>query len=399
LDLITLILGEIGDGMDKINLLLIDRMNEVKNEIEEILLNVEYIQFVGIARDTIEASEFIEMKYIDVVLINSGMDDKGYEISEKLSMEYPELAIIILEDELEEETIHKAFFAGSKDIIIKPINPSNLIDSIYKANQITKKKAVIHKESSVKSKKKSKLGQVITVFSTKGGVGRTFIATNLAIVLARRNKEERAVLVDLDLENGNIALALNILPRYTVSDIVDDIRNINQEDIESYLTPHESGLWVLPANSHPMMNEFINSEHIDIIIRILQNTFDYVIIDMPGRFCETVNPAISSADYLLMIVTPEISAIRNIKAALISLNQLNYPKSKIKLVLNKAERNEIKFKDIASILNYNIFAMLTADHRRAVSTMNMGIPFVVKNPHSGLSKDINNMVKKMFSPS
>jgi pilus assembly protein CpaE len=251
----------------------------------------------------------------------------------------------------------------------------------------------------VKSRKKSKLGQVITVFSTKGGVGRTFIATNLAIVLARRNKEERAVLVDLDLENGNIALALNILPRYTVSDIVDDIRNINQEDIESYLTPHESGLWVLPANSHPMMNEFINSEHVDIIIRILQNTFDYVIIDMPGRFCETVNPAISSADYLLMIVTPEISAIRNIKAALISLNQLNYPKSKIKLVLNKAERNEIKFKDIASILNYNIFAMLTADHRRAVSTMNMGIPFVVKNPHSGLSKDINNMVKKMFSPS
>jgi pilus assembly protein CpaE len=391
--------GETGDSMDIIKVVLLEQAGEERNQIEEMLLSVEYILLIKIIETAKEIYEVLENNNIDVVLLGSGVEGDGYAISEKLSAEYPELAMIILEDQLQEETMHKAFFAGAKDVLIHPISPAHLIDSIYKSNQLTKKKILIHKDTSVKTKKQSNRGQVFTVFSTKGGVGKTFIATNLALTLAKNNKEKRVVLVDLDLDFGNIALALNILPRFTLSDIVDDIRNIDQDYIESYLTPYEAGIWVLPANIHPMNSEFINAQHMDKILRTLQNAFDYIVIDMPGRFHETINPAFAIADHLLMVVTPEISTIRNIKAALVTLNELNYPKSKIKIILNKANGHEIKNKDIETTLNFNLFATLIDDYRRVISTMNTGIPFVIKNPYSMLTKDFNKMVRKLVDPS
>ena len=145
------------------------------------------------------------------------------------------------------------------------------------------------------------------------------------------------MLVDLDLDFGNAALALNLYPKFTISDIVDDIRHIDSDLIESYLVPHESGIKVLPANLQQQMNEFINADHIRIIIEALRESFDYVIIDMPARFFETIMPALALADHLLVITTPEISSVRNIKALLVTLKELNFPQSKIRIILNKED--------------------------------------------------------------
>lgn len=384
--------------MDIIKVLLLGKAGEDRNKTEEMLLNIEYITLSAIADTWEEAAGILENHTFDVILIDSDTEGNVYDISDKLSEEFPESAIIILADNLQEETIHKAFFAGVKDILIKPVSPVELVDSIYKASRQLKKKLSFHKETIIKSKKKNGRGQVFTVFSTKGGVGKTFVAMNLAVSLAK-DKDKKVVLVDLDLDFGNVALILNIIPRFTISDIVDDIRNIDQSVIESYLTPHQSGLLVLPSNARPMMNEFINGEHIELIFRALQDTFDYIVVDMPSRFHNTINPAFTISDQLLMVVTPEVSAIRNVKAALITLNELNYPKSKIRIILNKAGENEIKIKDVESTLNFNLLASLNDDSRHAASTMNLGIPYVLKYPHSKLTKDFNNLVKKLVNPS
>jgi pilus assembly protein CpaE len=258
-----------------------------------------------------------------------------------------------------------------------------------------KRKTTIHKENGNKVRRKATNGQVFTVFSTKGGVGKTFISINLAVSLAK-NTGKRVVLVDLDLDCGNAALALNVLPKYTIADIIDDIRNIDADLIESYLIPHESGIKVLPANSQPQMSEFINAEHIDIILRTLQSSFDYVVVDMPARFHEPVNPAFAIADKLFLVTTPEVSTVRNIKASLLTLNDLNYPKSKIKIILNRLDsKGEIKAKDVESTLNQALYGSLMADYRDVISSLNMGIPFVVKNPRDTITKGFNSIVKKI----
>lgn len=382
--------------MDRIKVLILEITQEERNTLSEILNNVDYIVLAGEADSLDEAIDIIEDTVVDVVLLGSGIDEDGYKAAERLSIEYPEISIVMLESELREETMHKAIFAGAKDVLIKPYTPSKLVDTIYRVHQLMKKKVMIHKENSVRTKRKAVSGQVFTIFSTKGGVGKTFLSINLAVSLAKQTGK-RVVLVDLDLDLGNAALALNILPKFTISDIVDDIRNIDADLIESYLIPHESGIKVLPANATPQISEFINSDHIDIILRTLQSSFDYVVVDMPGRFHDALNPAFAIADKLFMVTTPEVSTVRNIKASLMTLNELNYPKSKIRIILNRLDsKGEIKAKDVEATLGQNVYSTIAADYRDVISSLNQGIPIVIKNPRDTVTKGINSLAKKLI---
>jgi Flp pilus assembly protein, ATPase CpaE len=383
--------------MDLIKLLLLENRSDIKNELEDILLNIEYIQLIGIATNEKEAAEFIENSAIDVLLINHCVSPEGYEITERFSSNYPDVAIIVLEDTLHEDMIHKAFFSGARDVILKPINPSKLIDSIFKINQHSKKRELLHREIGLRNGKKSKTGKIISIFSAKGGTGKTFVATNMAVILAKKYKEKRVVVVDLNLEYGNVALALNVTPKYSLTDIIDDIRNIDQDTIESYLTSHESGLWVLPASTDSSLNEFIIPEHVEIILKILKNSFDFIIVDTIGRLQDSVYPVFKEAEHMVMVITPEITSLKNNKKALITLNQMNYPKSKIKIVMNKISKNEIKLKDIGASLTSNIFETLSTDYKNAISSMNIGIPIASSQSVSRLKKDLYRLTDKLLN--
>ena len=384
-------------NMDKIKVFIVEKDITVRNEIEEMLSNVEYITLAGEADSMKSTTEQMARNTVDVLLIGAVSETDKYAVSEKLCLEFPETAIIMLEERLTEETMHKAFVTGAKDVIIKPVIPSKLVDSIYNVHQSYKTKSPVRKETNPRVK--SGLGQVYTVFSTKGGVGKTFVSVNLAVALAKLTSK-RVALVDLDLDFGNAALALNILPKYTVIDVVDEIKNIDSNYIENYLIPHDSGIKVLPANAQPMVNEFVNAEDIDIILKTVRSVFDYVVVDMPGRFYKPVNSAFALADKLIIVTTPEMASIRNVKASLAVLKDLNYPRSKIRLLLNKASRNDsVKLKDIEATLNYDVFASLKADYKEANYSMNVGIPLLSKKTAGILSKDIKHFTKKLIEES
>ncbi len=381
--------------MDRIKLFILDADREDRSEMADMLSQVEYLIVAGEADTCENAVGQLQENKIDVILIGSKVDDDGYKAAEKILAEYPDLAVVMVETEIREDTVYKALFIGAKDIIVRPFTAARLVNVIYRVHQLMQKKTMIHSSKQNHDKVKSNLGQVITVFSTKGGVGRTFVSANLAVALIKSTKK-RVVLVDLDLDFGDTALVLDIIPKYTISDVVDDIRNIDPDVIESYLVSHESGIKVLAANAKPKISEFINSEHVDIILKTLQKSYDYVIVDMPARFYETINPAFATADNLLLITTPEISTVRNLKASLTTLNDLNYSKSKIKVLLNKADKKlEIKQKDIENTLKMNIFATIEADYKLVPSSLNQGVPFIVKYPKSSVSKDILNLADKL----
>lgn len=381
--------------MDKIKVIILDTSINRKMEIENILLNIDYIQISQNVETYDDAMRVIETDDVDVAIISNAFLEDGYKMAESITTEYLDKSAIIIEDEIKEETMHKALFSGASDVILRPINSTRFIDSIYKAYETKKRKFEIHRDIPLKVKRKSELGQVITVFSTKGGVGKTFVSINLAVTLAKETKK-RVVLLDLDLDFGSAALALNIQPKYSISDVVNDIRNIDPDLIETYLLSHESGVKILPANIEPQMNEFINAEHVQIILKNLQNSYDYVIVDMPGRFYDPINPAFIFADKLLMITTPEVSTVRNIKASMLTLNDLNYPKSKIKLLLNKADkRGEIRSYDVEKTLNQEIYSIIDADYKGVMSSLNQGMPYVIKNPRSSIAKSFVSLSKKI----
>ncbi len=381
--------------MDRIKVFVANEDPEERASIVDILSNVEYITLSGEAETANETLVALEGDGPDVIIIGAYLPGDGYKLTEKVAKEYPEKAIIIVERELKEESMRKAIFAGAKDLLIYPFTPSKLVDSIYRSYQLEQKKQVLQKDSQPRGKRRARKGQVIPVFSTKGGVGRTFIAANLAVTLAQQ-AEASVVLVDLDLDFGNSALALNIIPRYTIADVINDIRNLDQDLMESYLIPHRSGIKVLPANAQPQLTEFVSAEHVEIILNVLKSAYDYVVVDMPARFSGPVDPAFQMADILFLVTTPEVATVRNIKASLLTLDNLNYPKSKIKVLLNKADSgNEIKAKDVESTLNASLFASLPLEQKLATSSLNKGIPVVLLYPRAKISRAFNDLSRKL----
>jgi len=371
--------------LENIKVLLVEDDMEKKEVIEENLSYVEYINLIGEADSAEEALEALEEHSVDVALVDAYISGDGYQLAEKINANFPETSVIIIEEELREETMHKALFSGARDVLLFPVTPARLVDAIYRSHQMEKKKKSLQKAKPSRVKKSKRQGQILTVFSTKGGVGKTFISTNLAVALSQRGA--KVVLVDLDLDFGNSALSLNTIARYTISDVVNEIRNLDQDLMESYLIPHRSGIKLLAADAQPQMTEFINAEHVETILKVLQGLFDYVIVDMPARFHDPVNPAFQLADYLFMVTTPEVATLRNVKSCLNTFNVLKYSRAKIKVLLNKADsRDDIKPKDVEATLNHDLYGVLPAEYRLASSSLNQGIPVVILYPRARISR-------------
>ncbi len=381
--------------MEEISLIIVEDDLEERANISDILSQVDYIKVIGEADSAEEILEALVTFTPDVLLIGAYIPGDGYQLAEKVSSMYPDITMIIIERELQEETFRKALFAGAKDVIISPYTPSKLVDSIYNSVQLEVKRQVVQ-SSSAPRVKQGHQGQVITVFSTKGGVGKTFVSVNLAVSLAKETKG-KVVLLDLDLDFGNVALALDMLPRYTISDVINEIPEFDPDSLESYLFPHSSGVMVLPVNANPQGSDLIAYEQVDRILRMLQSVYDFVVIDMPPRFSEPINSAFELADILVMVATPEVSTVRNIKTSLLALSELNYPKKKIKLILNKAEsRGEIKPKDVEATLNHGLYGILPVDHKLSCSSLNKGIPLVLLYPKAKISRSFQDLAGKII---
>ncbi|WP_106450270.1 AAA family ATPase [Trichococcus alkaliphilus] len=377
--------------MNKMKLILLADTESDRQNIMGILKNIDYVNVIGDYTDEDAAGDSLERSSAEIMLLGAGVNGAGYAFAERISAIHPDLGIIMLESELLEETMHNALFSGAKDVLVKPLEPEKVASAIYRIHQLSERKAALQNNNVNKKVRKRDLGQVYTVFSTKGGVGKTFVSINLAASLAKK-QDARVVLLDLDLDFGNAALALNLYPKFTISDVVDDIRNIDSDLIESYLMPHESGIKVLPANLQQQMNDYMNAEHIRIILESLRESFDYIVVDMPARFVDKVMPALALADTLLVVTTPEISSVRNVKALLATLMDLNFPQSKVKIILNKEQiRGDIKQKDIELTLNKKVDAAIGFDYQKVLSSLNRGIPLVSEYPKNVVSKNIEKL--------
>jgi pilus assembly protein CpaE len=364
-------------AMEKVKVVIVSAQDELKNAVAGALTHVEYTDLAGGAATVAETLHLMET--VD---------------PESLSGSFPETALVILESELKEEAMRKAIFSGAKDVLVYPFTPAKLIDSIYRSYQ-SMKKAQQSRTNSAPRQRKFQQGRLAVVFSTKGGVGKTFLATNLAFALAKE-KAAKVVLVDLDLDFGNASLALDIAPRYTISDVVNEIVNLDRDLMESFLIPHPSGIWMLAANIQPRMNEFINAEHVETILKLLQSSFDYVVVDMPSRFSSTLDPVFQMSDLLLLVTTPEVSTIRNLKACLNTLDSLNFSTGKTKLILNKAGLSvDIRVKDVEATLGHPLYGSLPLDIKLVTDAMNKGIPIGQLYPRAKISHSVENLAQQI----
>ncbi len=238
-------------------------------------------------------------------------------------------------------------------------------------------------------------GQIITVFSSKGGVGKTFVSINLAVSLGQKTGG-KVVLVDLDLDFGSAALSLNIIAPCTIWDLVTEIPGLDLEIMENYLVNHRSGIKLLAVNPQQQGSGAINREDIKTVLEILRSGFDFILLDMPSRISEPLEPAFQAANYLFLVTTPEIAALRNIKSCLNKVNCLKNLSAVTCIILNKADfRSELKPGDVEKNLNCRLYGVLPLEQRLASSSLNQGIPVVLLRPRSRISRGFQDLAQRL----
>jgi pilus assembly protein CpaE len=241
------------------------------------------------------------------------------------------------------------------------------------------------------------LGQVITVFSTKGGAGKSVIATNLAVVLAARS-DKPVCLVDADLQFGDIAVMLKLSPQHTVVDAVSSLDRLDASLIQSLLVSHEpSGLLILPAPLEPAFADQIGAAEMIQIIELLRSFCSHVVIDTPAYFNDVVLGMIEISDDVLLVAGMDIPNIKNVKIGLQTLRLLNTPMEKLRLVLNRSNSKVmLDVNEVERNLQVSADALIPSDIV-VPQAVNRGVPVVLSSPRSGVAKALEQLAD-LFLP-
>jgi pilus assembly protein CpaE len=237
-------------------------------------------------------------------------------------------------------------------------------------------------------------GRVMTVFSAKGGCGKTTVATNLASALAV-DKRVRVCLVDLDLAFGDVAITMQLLPERTLADAQVMEHHVDEVGVRSLVTPHSSGLDTILAPLEPGKAESLSPTLTTELLHELKRSYDYVIVDTPPAFNEQVLAAFDASDVFILLATLDIPALKNLKLTLEMLEMLGYPRDNWNVVLNRSDAKVgLNVSDVEQLIKAPITVAIPSS-RDVPATINRGVPIVTDQPGHAVSTAIKRLAAKL----
>lgn len=376
---------------EKIKVLIADDIKATRENIAKLMEFHPEIAAVAEAATAEEAIEKAKQVNPDIILMDinmPGMD--GIKATEVITTELAGSSIIIMSVQGEQEYLRRAMVAGAKNYLVKPFTGDELLQAVKQVYANEQKR-----RSAADSAKTAINGKIITVFSTKGGIGKTTIATNLAVALAEKGGAKVGV-VDADLQFGDVSLFLNLLPQATIADLVRDMENLDPVLLASYLTPYSDNIKVLPAPFRPEQAETITGNHVSAILKTMTAMFDYIVVDTAPVFNDTILTILDASDQILVVSSMDLPTIKNVKLCMEIMESLNYQSDKVKVVLNRANsEGGMEPYEAEESLRCTFTATLPSDGKTVVSSVNRGIPFVVAHPDTNVSQAIFSLAKKV----
>jgi len=273
--------------------------------------------------------------------------------------------------------------AGADDVVAKPFDAREIearVEALLLRFQRSKDlTAVVSKDGLTVTR----THRIVAVHSPKGGVGTSTIATNIAMASARR-RPDRVVIVDLDLQFGQIATHLNLTPRVTLSDVVRDEAALREPELlRTYATRHDSGLHVLAAPTGPELADTITANHVDRILTVLLQGYDQVVIDTGSWLDERTLRVFERAENVVFVMNPEIPALKAMSALVEYLGEAGTVANKSMFVLNNTFGREIlKLRDVETALGMKVEMELPYDPFLYLKAVNEGIPIILGAPQS-----------------
>jgi pilus assembly protein CpaE len=312
-----------------------------------------------------------------VVVFGPGLaNDTGLAHAARLVRQHPELGVVLVCPELSLALLQQALRAGVRDALALDTDDAALRASIERVGE-----SLVSTRTAPGSGP-AELGRVIVTFSTKGGVGKSILATNLSVALASRSSKQVAI-VDGDLQFGDVAVLLGVPPTHTTVDAAAAIDQADTALMDSFLATHPAtGLRVLPAPVEPSAADSISPEQMLGIVRMLRTMCAFVIVDMPPHFDDVVLALLEEADDVLLVASMDIPSIKNLKVGIQTLGLLSLAGAKLRLVLNRANAKvNLDIADVERAIGISVAFRVPSDIA-VPQAVNRGVPVILDKPRS-----------------
>jgi pilus assembly protein CpaE len=385
---------------DQIRVLIVDDIPETRDHLTKLLGFESDIEVVGSAASGSESLTMAGAMLPDVVLMDINMPDMdGIAATEKLSAQVPTASVVMMSVQGEADYLRRSMLAGAREFLVKPFSSDELTASIRqvytrerdKQSRMTAMPAMAGTPggSSSATEDGGKDGQIIAIFSPKGGVGRTTLAVNLAVAAATELGKS-VVLMDGSFQFGDVGVLLNLNPKNkSIADLVPELEAGELESIDTFVINHSAGIRVLLAPPSPEMAELITPSGVKRVLEALRKNHELVIVDCTSWFNETTLAILDAADTVLTMLSLEITSIKNMRLFLEVADQLGYEQNKVKLVLNRADSSlGIRVADVESSIGRKVDHTIVSDGRSVVYALNRGVPFFLSNREAQVSQDI-----------
>jgi pilus assembly protein CpaE len=339
-----------------------------------------------------EALEKVDLLCPNILLIHAGDSDQdAISLAERVIQRKPRTFVILLMENVTLERMQMANAAGCHNIAPVPQEAKELCNLIHRVHN-TENDRITALDSNERATWSSK---ILTVYGAKGGLGKTTIATNLALMMAKQKK--KVCLIDLDLLFGDVHVFLDIDPKETISDLMLEHSSTSIDAVRAFMTVHPSGIHILCAPKTPEYAETVSGDRIQSLLALLRSYYDYIIIDTGVNFSDPTLAALEASTTILFLTGLDVSILKNSKLAMSILESLGQ-KKKVRVIINRAvEINSITVSDVQRIIDAPILARIPSDYLVAVAALNQGQPFVQCSPKSKLTLAIRDIAEKILT--
>ncbi|HVL98857.1 MAG TPA: AAA family ATPase [Egibacteraceae bacterium] len=326
---------------------------------------------------------------VEVLALGPGLPvEESLELARRFDLDHPEVSVVLI-TRPSADLWAKAARSGVRDILDPDADSAELLDVMERASQsAVRRRASFAGDPDAAD---ATPGHIITIVSPKGGSGKTTVATNLAVGLAQVAPGE-AVIVDLDLQFGDVAGALQLIPEHTMADAARTPDLLDATALKVLLTPHSSGLYALCAPDSPAEGELITGEAVTAILRRLSENFRYVIIDSSAGLTEATLSALEASTDIMLMCSMDVPSVRSLRKVVVALDQLHMTSQRRHLVLNRADtRVGMSAQDVEATVGLPV-DVAVASSRAVPLAINQGIPLVLSDAKHPVSKQLAQLV-------
>jgi len=393
---------------EKIRVLIVDDVAETRENVRKLLQFESDVEVVGAGRSGGEGIQLAHELDPDVVLMDINMPDvDGITATERIRQKMPHIQVVILSVQGDQNYMRRAMLAGARDFLTKPPMGDELISAVRRAGEMARVERV--KTASVRAAPASVTaaitpnvgmglglarGKIITVYSPKGGTGCTTVAVNLA--LAMHNDDTRVVIVDANLQFGDVAIFFNEQGKNTIADLAPRADELEFEIVEGVLLKHAvSGIHILAAPTRPEQAEKVAADQFLKVVEFLRQMYAYVVIDVSGYMNEVAVSAIEVSDVIVLLTTQDIPAIKNARLFLDLIQSMRIERDRVVFVMNRYDKRlaKITLERVSENLKQPILAAIPLDERVAIPAVLNGIPFMIDNKTQPVARGIYSLAE------